>query len=120
MTRLVIVDDHPVFRHGLVSLFESNGFDVVGEAAGAAEAITVVSREKPDVVLLALGLPDGTGWDLMRRLRDRREIRGIAMSGLGQVEDLRKSREAGFLAHLTKPVDFTRLEATIQEMAPGP
>ena len=63
------------------------------------------------------GLPDGSGHEVMRRLHRNgaagRAVPGIALSGYGMDEDLRRSAEAGFAAHLTKPVDLARLQATI-------
>lgn len=64
-----------------------------------------------------LGLPDGTGFDLMRELRDRHGLKGIAVSGFGMEEDLRRSRESGFLEHLIKPVDIDKLRAALARAA---
>ena len=70
-----------------------------------------------DVVVSDLGLPDGSGHDLMRRLRERRPVAGIAMSGYGTEDDIRRSREAGFAEHLVKPVDLAHLRAAILRTA---
>ena len=70
-------------------------------------------------MLSDLGLPDGSGQDLMRELASRYGLRGIALSGYGMEEDIRRSREAGFLRHLTKPVDLQVLEATILQVTGG-
>jgi CheY-like chemotaxis protein len=53
----------------------------------------------------------------MRRIRAQRDVKGIAVSGYGMEDDVRKSREAGFSVHLTKPVDFPTLEQAIQQVA---
>jgi len=77
-------------------------------AYAAAEALAIAAREHPDVVLLDIGLPDLSGHDLARRLRAEPWGAGmqlIAITGWGQEDDRRKSREAGFNEHLTKPVD---------------
>ncbi|MCO8273666.1 response regulator transcription factor [Actinoplanes sp. TRM 88003] len=58
MIRVVVVDDHPVFRKGLVALLRASEIEVVAEAASGREAIEVVGRERPDVVLMDLGLPE--------------------------------------------------------------
>jgi DNA-binding response OmpR family regulator len=58
-------------------------------------------------------LPDGNGLDLMRSLRATHGMTGIALSGFGTDEDLTASKAAGFVAHLTKPVDFERLRTAI-------
>ena len=82
-------------------------------AARAAE------REGPfDLVVCDIGLPDGSGYDLIRRLHGiLGPISGIALSGFRTEDDQRKSREAGFHIHLTKPVDFSTLEAAILTVA---
>jgi CheY-like chemotaxis protein len=69
-----------------------------------------------DLVVSDLGLPDGSGLDVMRRLA-RQGVPGIALSGYGMEEDLRRSREAGFACHLTKPVSLERLERALREVA---
>ncbi len=61
-------------------------------------------------------LPDGTGFELMEKLRTTYGLRGIALSGYGMDEDLRRSREAGFSAHLTKPIDFAQLEQALADL----
>jgi CheY-like chemotaxis protein len=89
----------------------------VQTAGNVADALDLASREPFDLVISDLGLPDGSGNDLMRQLLDgARPIKGIALSGFGMDTDLDRSREAGFRDHLTKPVDLQRLEASIQRV----
>jgi DNA-binding response OmpR family regulator len=71
-------------------------------------------------VVSDLGLPDGDGLDLMRQLRDQYGLRGIALSGYGHDQDIRESREAGFIEHLVKPIDFARLEAAVRRVSTKP
>ena len=67
-----------------------------------------------DLMVSDLGLPDGSGHDLMRRLRERgHKFPGVALSGYGQEEDIRRSYEAGFAAHLTKPASREALVAAV-------
>ena len=68
-------------------------------------------------MLSDLGLPDGTGLDLMAELHGRYGVQGIALSGYGMEEDVRKSLEAGFERHLTKPINLQALQTAIQETA---
>jgi CheY-like chemotaxis protein len=68
------------------------------------------ARAEFDILVSDLGLPDGHGCDLMRELHHRYGLPGVAFSGYGMEDDVRRSLEAGFSAHLTKPVDFLRLK----------
>jgi CheY-like chemotaxis protein len=72
-----------------------------------------------DLLISDIGLPDGSGLDLIRKLLAERPIKGIALSGYGMEEDIQRSREAGFEEHLTKPINLQKLEATIQRVADG-
>jgi two-component system CheB/CheR fusion protein len=70
-----------------------------------------------DLVLSDLGLPDGSGLDLMRQLSREFGLPGVAISGYGMEDDVRHAREAGFFAHLTKPVNFQQVQAVIGQFA---
>ena len=68
-----------------------------------------------------IGLPDGTGLDLIRQVRGQHglTVPAVALTGFGMEEDLARCREAGFDAHLTKPVNLVKLEETVQRVAAG-
>jgi CheY-like chemotaxis protein len=68
-----------------------------------------------DLVLSDLGLPDGTGLELMAEIHQRYGVKGIALSGYGMEEDVRRSLEAGFDRHLTKPINLQALQTAIEE-----
>jgi CheY-like chemotaxis protein len=71
-----------------------------------------------NILISDLGLPDGSGTELMRDLkRHRQPIPGIALSGYGMKDDIRESLEAGFVRHLTKPVDWQELKVAIQKIS---
>jgi CheY-like chemotaxis protein len=70
-----------------------------------------------DLLVSDIGLPDGSGIDLMERLNAEHSMVGIALTGYGMEDDIRKSRDAGFREHLVKPVDLNKLDAVIQEVA---
>ncbi|MDB6071815.1 MAG: hypothetical protein JWL81_2986, partial [Verrucomicrobiales bacterium] len=65
-----------------------------------------------------VGLPDGTGFQLMEELRNKHGLRGIVLSGYGMEEDLRKAHEVGFVAHLIKPVSLTQLRHQLWSLVP--
>ncbi|PYV55604.1 MAG: hybrid sensor histidine kinase/response regulator, partial [Acidobacteria bacterium] len=73
------------------------------------------AKEEFDVLISDLGLPDGSGIDLMRTLRSGRPLLGIALTGFGMEGDIRQSHEAGFKHHLVKPIDLNKLDSLIQE-----
>ena len=70
-----------------------------------------------DLVISDLGLPDGSGHDLMRRLKASHDLDGICLSGYGMDEDVARSLDAGFREHLTKPVNFEKLRAAVDRAA---
>jgi CheY-like chemotaxis protein len=73
-----------------------------------------------DLLVSDVGLPDGNGMDLLRVLRTKNPIRGIAISGFGMDADIAKSMEAGFSEHLVKPVKLEKLEAAISRVMTNP
>jgi CheY-like chemotaxis protein len=109
------VEDHPDTREVLARLLETANY-AVKTASSVAAALQLADAERFDVVVSDLGLPDGTGYDLMKQLRDRHGIKGIALSGYGMDQDQRRSREVGFLDHVVKPVNVSQLVAVIQRI----
>ena len=111
--RILLVEDHGDTAEMLGLLLSAEGHDVE-RVADVSAALDAASQRTFDLLLSDLGLPDASGLDLMRELR-RRGITfpGIALSGYGQDEDVRQSRQAGFAAHLTKPASPERLAEVI-------
>ncbi|MBE2283861.1 MAG: response regulator [Prosthecobacter sp.] len=116
--RLLVVEDHADTLRTLTRLLTRAGFDVLG-VSNVKRAVEVATTERFDLVLSDLGLPDGSGYEVMRRVRSLRDVPGIAMSGYGMDNDLQRSREAGFSEHLTKPVEFAALRRAIVRLASG-
>ena len=114
--RLLLVEDHADTANTLVRLLRLDGMNVQW-AGTVAAAVELASSEPFDVVVSDLGLPDGSGHELIRRLLRERPIIGIAMSGYGMEDDIRQSREAGFVEHLVKPVSLPQLRETIRRVA---
>jgi DNA-binding response OmpR family regulator len=86
-------------------------------------AIRIASEDKPDVVLLDIGMPEVTGYDVARAIRREawgRNMRLIALTGWGQAEHRRRSLEVGFDDHLVKPVELDVLENVLQLGTPPP
>jgi CheY-like chemotaxis protein len=99
--RLLLVEDHDDTREVLARLLSRRGYDV--EAARDAREARSRSKEKPfDLLINDIALPDATGCELLKELRDRHGLRGIAMSGFGSDADLAESKAAGFVAHLSQ------------------
>ena len=113
--RVLLVEDHPDTREVLARLLDTANY-AVKTASSVAAALQLAAAERFDVVVSDLGLPDGTGYDLMKQLRDRHGIKGIALSGYGMDQDQRRSKEVGFLDHVVKPVNVSQLVAVIQRI----
>ena len=109
---ILVVEDHPTTSVAMKKLLGSMGHRVT-TAASAAEAEAAWLADQFDLLISDLGLPDASGHDLIGRLRRHRPVRGIAVSGFGMADDVRRSGESGFFAHVTKPLDVRRLEETI-------
>jgi PAS domain S-box-containing protein len=110
-SRVLVVDDNPDNARGLSRLLKLLGHDVRVAHDGPA-AVEVARVHRPEIVLLDIGLPGMDGYEVARRLRTEeccRDALVIAVSGYGQPEDLRRSKEAGFDHHLVKPVDYDAL-----------
>lgn len=114
-SRVLLVEDHLDTARVLAKLLRGSGYDVK-TANSAASALQLAAVEPFDVVVSDIGLPDATGHELMEQIRDRYGIKGIALSGYGMEDDVRKSRDAGFVDHVIKPVNLAQLEAVIERV----
>src|SRR5438034_929662 len=114
--RILLVDDHTDTVIILGALLRNLGYDVAC-AETVKQALQLSKESRFDLLVSDIGLPDGSGHDLMRQIRARQSIAGIALSGFGMEDDLEKSRAVGFTDHLIKPVNVDRLQATLREIA---
>ena len=114
--RLLVVEDHAPTRDVLSALLQV-GRHQVKTAGDIATARQLAETHVFDLVLSDLGLPDGSGLDLMIELRDRYGLEGIAVTGYDLEDDLHRSRDAGFREHLVKPVTLDQLSAAIARAA---
>ena len=115
--RVLLVDDHRDTCILMKSMLLRRGFEVT-TADSVASALEAADGFVFDVLLSDLGLPDGSGHDLIRKLAAKADakIAGIALTGFGREEDRRQSRLAGFAEHFTKPINFTKLEAALRRL----
>src|SRR5439155_12676365 len=117
--RVLLVEDHEDTKQSLTKLLRLRGYHVES-ASNVQSALDLIAQDQFDVLISDLGLPDGSGIDLIRRVQSDRPVLGIALTGFGMEEDIRKSREAGFKHHLVKPIDLNKLDSIIQEIAVAP
>lgn len=120
-TSILLVDDHIDTSLALKLLLERRGYEVT--TANTVESGLEAIRKRTangsdfDVVISDIGLPDGSGLDLMAQLkRQSPTAKAIALSGFGSDEDIRRSKEAGFAEHLTKPFSFQKLEEVVRRL----
>lgn len=112
--RILLIEDHEATRLLLVHLLERRRYRVTA-AATAAEARERAASERFDLVVSDIGLPDGSGYDLMLDLHASYGLQGIALTGYGMEDDINRARNSGFTVHLTKPVSMESLEKALQE-----
>ncbi len=117
--RILLADDNVDFAASLAMLLETMDHTVL-VANDGQRALEMAPDFKPDFCFLDIGLPKVHGYDLARRLREHPATRDavmVAVSGWGQEEDKRRSREAGFDHHLVKPVEFGQIEAVLATLS---
>ncbi|HEX7252912.1 MAG TPA: PAS domain S-box protein [Thermoanaerobaculia bacterium] len=113
---ILAVEDHTDTAQALAQLLDSEGHAV--ETAGTVADAVGLFRNRPfDLLITDLGLPDGSGYDLLGELRKIRPVRGIVLSGYGMDADIARSISSGFDEHLIKPVNIRRLIAAISRIA---
>ena len=105
---ILLVEDHEDTAHTLRESLVALGHRV-RIAGSVGEALREAAADPCDLLISDIGLPDGSGVDLIRQIDPRPTLGAIAMSGFGMEEDLQRSRRAGFHRHLTKPVEYEAL-----------
>jgi CheY-like chemotaxis protein len=115
--RILVVDDNRDGADLLAQLLQEVGHEVV-TAYTSLDALELQRRFQPEIALLDIGLPEIDGYELARRMRAERKadaLQLIAISGYAQDADREPSRQAGFAAHLLKPVDFQVLQRLLSD-----
>ena len=114
--RLLLVEDDDSSLETFSRLLRRDGHDIVAVST-VADALSAARSGRFDLVISDIGLPDGTGIELMEQLRQDHGLRGVALSGYGMEEDVVRTRQAGFLNHLTKPVQIAELRRVLASLA---
>jgi PAS domain S-box-containing protein len=115
--RVLLVEDNESTSSAMAQVLEVLGHQV-GVATNVTEAITLARNETFDLLVSDIGLPDGSGLDVARAWNQLQPGKpSVAITGYGMDEDIRRCHDAGFVDHLTKPVNFARLEALIHTLA---
>ncbi len=119
--KVLLVDDHEVVRQGLRALLESNEtIDVVGEAGTAADAVRRVGYDGPDVVVMDVRLPDGSGVDACREIRSRwPDIRVLMLTSYADEEALVAAIMAGAAGYVLKRINSDELVSSVQRVGRG-
>src|SRR4029077_13745311 len=113
--RILLVEDHGDTRHTLSRLLTHFGHQS-SVAENTQTALEMVQSEKFDVVLSDIGLPDGSGYEVISQAKRKRPVKGVAITGFGTDEDVRRGKEAGFDFHLVKPIDFHELRSVLDKV----
>ncbi len=118
--RLLIADDHPLFRDGLRSLLEARGIDVVGEGRNGREAIEQVKRLRPDVVLMDLSMPEMNGLAATRLLSaDQPDVKVVILTASEDDADLFEAIKSGAQGYIFKNLDSEAFFALLEGVARG-
>ena len=114
MTKLVIVDDHEALREGLAALLASHGLEIVGAAGNVAAGLDIVEHATPDIALVDIQLPDGSGIDLTRELIARRPELGVILyTGDSDAERLYSGLDSGARGYALKEGTPSELTAAL-------
>jgi CheY-like chemotaxis protein len=119
--RILVVDDNRDAAESLMTLLEIAGHDVRFTLDGEA-AIAIAERFRPDVMILDLGMPTVSGYDVARRIHDRpwgKQVYLVALSGWGQEDERLRTRAAGFHAHFVKPIAPEALSRALEASSTG-
>ena len=114
--RILVVEDHGDTLQVLSRLLSHFGHEI-SVADCMQSALKIVQSKEFDVVLCDIGLPDGTGYDVISQAKRKQPVKCVALTGFDKDEDIRRGKEAGFDFHLTKPVDFHELRTVLGQIA---
>ena len=115
--RVIIIDDHALFRAGLKGLLEQRSIEVAGEAANGQEGIEIAKSLTPDIILLDLRMPDMTGLDVLKSLReDKITIPVVILTTSNDESDLIKALRSGAQGYLLKDMEPDELVGSLRDI----
>ena len=120
--RIVVVEDQPLFRRGLIDLLDAEGFRVDGAAGTVREAVDVVAARMPDLVLMDLQLPGMDGAETLHRLREGtldRRVPVVAVTALAMPGDRAHAADEGFDGYIEKPISVRALPVQVRSFLDG-
>jgi len=113
---ILVVDDDADTRRILSRLLSKCGYEVAAVDC-VQGALKLLEKDHFDTLISDISLPDSSGYELVREVKQRQWVTSIALSGFGTEEDVRRTVEAGFDHHLTKPVNFQDLRSLLRKIA---
>lgn len=119
VSRILLVEDHLDTAKAFSRLLSIEGYHV-RIADGFRSALASAEQDRFDLLVCDIGLPDGSGLDLMRMLAAQYQMKGIAVTGFGMPKDIADCIAAGFHSHILKPATFDQLKAAIAKCLPPP
>ena len=115
MMKILLVDDHADTVRVIRMYLERRGYQV-RTARSVGEALEIARSEVVVVLVSDIGLPDGSGIELLAAVNEIRKVRAIAFSGFGMPEDIRRSMEAGFCEHIVKPAGAAQICTALERL----
>lgn len=120
LTRLLLLDDHPLVRQGIAGLLSEGGFDVVGQFATAVDALRLLGQEPVEVVVLDLSLEEGSGFDFLATVRERfQDVRAVVYSVHADGDRVRRAFATGAMGYVTKAEDPEILAECVRRVRAG-
>ena len=114
--RILLVEDHSDTRQTLSRLLTHFGHQI-SVADNSQSALKIMGSQEFDVVLSDIGLPDGSGYEVISRAKRKQPVKAVAITGFGTDEDIRRGKAAGFDFHLVKPIDLHELRNVLDQVA---
>jgi hypothetical protein len=114
--RILLVEDHRDTRQALSRLLTHFGHQT-SVANNIQSALEIMASQTFDLVLCDIGLPDGSGYEVVLQAKRKGPVKAVAITGFGTDEDIRRSKEAGFDFHLVKPIDLAELQGVLDQVA---